>query len=215
MRVAQASRLRHGTRRAIARRYATAAQAKSVYARDYAAAKHEPFWAEAAERILWTKKPSIILDKSSAPFYHWYKDGTLNTCYNALDRHVSAGYGDRDAFIYESPITGAEPLHLSYGTTLDKVSRLATVLQEMGVKRGDRVVIYMPMVPEAAISMLACARLGAVHSVVFGGFAPDELAARVRHARPKVLITASCGVEPVRISSDIYLPICFCLPGTH
>jgi propionyl-CoA synthetase len=158
----------------------------------------EGFWMEAAEAIDWHRKPSRALDDSRAPLYGWYADAECNVCHNALDRHVAAGHGDRPAIIHDSPITGSKST-LTYAETLDAVSRLAGALAARGVGKGDRVVIYMPMVPEALVAMLACARLGAIHSVVFGGFAAPELAVRIDDAQPKALIAASCGIEPGRV----------------
>ncbi|AWS41243.1 propionyl-CoA synthetase [Streptosporangium sp. 'caverna'] len=158
----------------------------------------EGFWAEAAEAVTWTRAPRQVLDAGNPPLYRWFPDGELNTCFNALDRHVEAGHGDRVALIYDSPVTGASGKH-TYAELLDEVARFAGVLRSLGVGRGDRVVIYMPMIPEAVIAMLACARLGAVHSVVFGGFAPRELAARIDDAQPTVIVSASCGIEPTRV----------------
>ena len=156
------------------------------------------FWGEAAELISWDQVPNTVLDDSSAPFYHWFPDGVLNTCYNALDRHVEAGRGGQAALIYDSPLTGRSATY-TYEQLRDEVARFAGALSSLGVVKGDRVVIYMPMIPQAAIAMLACARLGAVHSVVFGGFAAHELALRIEDAKPKVLVCASCGLEPNRI----------------
>src|SRR3954453_4355315 len=158
----------------------------------------DSFWGEAAELISWYRKPTVVLDDSSAPFYRWFPDGVLNTCYNALDRHVEAGRGEQSALIYDSPVTGRRASY-SYAQLRDEVARFAGVLSSLGVVRGDRVVVYMPMIPEAVIAMLACARLGAVHSVVFGGFAAHELALRIEDAAPKVLVCASCGLEPNRV----------------
>ena len=159
----------------------------------------EGFWREAASAVSWEQPPGErILDSSRPPFYRWFPDATLNTCFNALDRHVEAGRGDQAALIYDSPVTATKRTY-TYQELRDEVARLAGVLAGLGVTAGDRVVIYMPMVPEAVMSMLACARLGAVHSVVFGGFAPHELAVRVDHARPKVVISASCGIEGSRV----------------
>jgi len=158
----------------------------------------EAFWMQAAEAIDWVKKPSKALDDSNAPFYQWYTDGEMNTCYNALDRHVKAGRGDQTAIIYDSPITGAKN-KISYAELTERVANLAGGLARKGVGKGDRVLIYMPMVPEALEAMLACARLGAVHSVVFGGFAANELAVRIDDATPKAVIAASCGIEPGRV----------------
>ena len=158
----------------------------------------EAFWGDAARGIDWYREPSVILDSSNPPFYRWFSDGELNTCYNALDRHVRDGRGDQAALIYDSPVTGTSRRY-SYRELLDQVARFAGVLQGLGVTKGDRVVIYLPMIPEAAISMLACARIGAIHSVVFGGFAAPELAARIDDAAPKVVVTASCGIEGTRV----------------
>ncbi len=158
----------------------------------------EAFWMQAAEAIDWVKKPSRALEGSNAPMYQWYADGVMNTCYNALDRHVAAGRGDQAAIIYDSPITGAKATY-SYSEMLERVSVLAGALARKGVGKGDRVLIYMPMVPEAVEAMLACARLGAIHSVVFGGFAANELATRIDDATPKAVIAASCGIEPGRV----------------
>ncbi len=169
---------------------------KSVY--DGWKADPEAFWMEAAEAISWTKKPTYALDSSNAPLYEWFTDGEANTCYNALDRHVEAGRGDQTAIIYDSPITGAKR-KISYAELTDQVAMLAGALKAKGVGKGDRVLIYMPMVPEALNAMLACARIGAVHSVVFGGFAANELAVRIDDATPKAIIAASCGIEPGRV----------------
>ena len=158
----------------------------------------EAFWGEQAGLIDWIRKPQRILDDSAAPFYRWYPDATLNTCYNALDRHVIAGHAERTALIYDSAVTGAKRSY-TYAQLLEEVAAFGGVLSTLGVAKGDRVVIYMPMIPEAVIAMLACARIGAVHSVVFGGFAPHELAIRIDDARPTVLVTASCGIEPSRV----------------
>ena len=158
----------------------------------------EAFWLKAAEGVSWDQFPSVALDSSAAPLYRWYPDGILNTCFNAVDRHVEAGRGDHSALIYDSPLADAKRT-LTYADMLDEVGRFAGVLASLGVVMGDRVVIYMPMIPEAVIAMLACARLGAVHSVVFGGFAPAELAARIDDASPRVIVSASCGIEPSRV----------------
>ena len=155
-------------------------------------------WEAAAKDIFWYQAPTVILDDSDPPFYRWYPDGITNACYNALDIHVQQGRGEQLAVIYDSPVTGAKS-QISYAELLDSVSRLAGVLLEHGVGKGDRVLIYMPMVPEALMAMLACARLGAIHSVVFGGFASNELAVRIDDATPKIVLSASCGVEPTRI----------------
>ena len=167
-----------------------------VYAR--ALAEPETFWAEAAEAIYWDKKWDKVLDDSNAPFYRWFAGGRLNTCYNALDRHVEAGHGDQPALIHDSPVTDSVTTY-SYSELLDAVARFAGALAERGVGPGERVIIYMPMVAEAAIAMLACARLGAVHSVVFGGFASNELAVRIDDCAPKLIVSASCGIEVNRV----------------
>ena len=170
------------------------------YQSAYAQSMADPneFWGNAAKLVKWDKNPKVILDDSNPPLYRWFSDGMLNTCYNALDRHVVDGRADQPAVIHESAITG-KSLILTYAQMLEKVARFAGALRMAGVEKGDRVVIYMPMVPEALIAMLATARLGAVHSVVFGGFAPAELAARIDDAKPKVIVSASCGLEPTRI----------------
>jgi propionyl-CoA synthetase len=172
----------------------------SNYQRAYEKSLTDPagFWGEAAQLVKWDKTPKVILDDSNIPLYRWFSDGMLNTCYNALDRHVIDGRSDQPAVIHESAITGKSSI-LTYAQMLEKTARFAGALRMAGVEKGDRVVIYMPMVPEALIAMLACARLGAVHSVVFGGFAPAELAARIDDAKPKVIVSASCGLEPTRI----------------
>lgn len=158
----------------------------------------EVFWAEAAKDISWIKPAERVLDDSHAPLYRWFVGGQLNTCYNAVDRHVEAGRGEQAAILYDSPITGTKS-QITYAELQDKVARFAGVLASRGVVKGDRVIVYMPMIPEALVAMLACARLGAVHSVVFGGFAPHELATRIDDAKPKALVCASCGLEPGRV----------------
>ncbi|EWC59716.1 Acetyl-coenzyme A synthetase [Actinokineospora spheciospongiae] len=177
---------------------------------DYAAARErgltdpEGFWLDAAGALDWDRAPTRALDDSAAPLYRWFPDGVLNTCHNALDRHVAAGRGEQVALVYDSPVTGTKAAY-TYAELTDLVARFAGVLAGLGVVKGDRVVIYLPMVPQAVVAMLACARLGAVHSVVFGGFAPRELAGRIADAEPKVLVTATCGVEPTRVVE--YRPI--------
>lgn len=159
----------------------------------------EGFWAEAAQAIDWVKPWDKVLDDSGAPhFYRWFDGAECNTCYNAVDRHVESGRGEQAAIIYDSPITGSQRT-ITYAELQDEVSRCAGVLQSLGVTKGDRVIVYMPMIPEAAVAMLACARIGAIHSVVFGGFAANELATRVKDATPKAILTASCGIEPGRV----------------
>jgi propionyl-CoA synthetase len=157
----------------------------------------DAFWGEAARAIDWNTPPPRVLDADHPPFYRWFTGGSLNTCYNAIDRHVAAGRGDQAAVHYDSPVTRARRT-ITYAALLDEVSRFAGVLCGLGVEKGDRVVVYLPMVPEAVVAMLACARIGAVHSVVFGGFAPAELAARIEDAKPKVVVSASGGIEPTR-----------------
>ncbi|WP_427008134.1 AMP-binding protein [Pseudarthrobacter sp. H2] len=164
---------------------------------DRSLAEPAEFWLDAASKVSWTTPPRQALDSSRAPLYGWFPDGILNTSYNALDRHVEAGRGAQDALVYDSAMLGTQRRY-SYAELTDLVARFAGVLRSNGVGKGDRVVIYMPMIPEAAIAMLATARLGAVHSVVFGGFAPKELAARIRDAAPAVVVTASGGIEPAR-----------------
>lgn len=156
------------------------------------------FWADAARAIDWDTFPTTILDDSDKPFYRWYRGGQLNICHNALDRHVADGRAEQAALIYDSPVTGVKQT-LTYAQLLDKVARFAGVLRDLGVGKGDRVIIYMPMIPEAVVGMLACARIGAVHSVVFGGFAPHELATRINDATPKAILSASCGIEGAKV----------------
>ncbi len=158
----------------------------------------ESFWAEAAEGIDWERRWDRVLDDSRAPFYRWFSGGRLNTCYNCLDRHVDAGRGEQAALIYDSPVTETVSVR-SFRELRDEVARFAGVLRSLGAAPGDRVVIYMPMVPETVVAMLACARIGAVHSVVFGGFAAKELATRIDDARPRLVVSASCGIEPGRV----------------
>ena len=155
-------------------------------------------WKEAAKAVFWYREPTTLLDDSNPPFYRWFPDGVTNACYNALDVHVEEGRGEQAALIYDSPVTETKRRY-TYSQLLSEVARCAGLLAELGVEKGDRVLIYMPMVPEAVISMLACARIGAVHSVVFGGFASNELAVRIDDAEPKVILSASCGVEPSRV----------------
>jgi propionyl-CoA synthetase len=177
-----------------------------AYQDAYTASRTDPesFWLAAAEAVSWTRPPHQALDDTREPFYRWFPDGVLNTCYNALDRHVAAGHGDRTALVYDSPVTG-DTARFSYAELTDQVARFAGALRGLGVRQGDRVVIYLPMVPQAVVAMLACARIGAVHSVVFGGFAPRELAARIDDAKPTAVVCASCGIEPTRVIE--YKPI--------
>jgi propionyl-CoA synthetase len=158
----------------------------------------EGFWARAAEDIHWEKRWDKVLDASRPPFYRWFPGARVNTCFNALDRHVDAGHGERLALIYDSPVTGQKKT-FTYRALRDQVAVLAGAIAAEGVKAGDRVIIYMPMVPEAVMAMLACARIGAIHSVVFGGFAANELATRIDDAKPAMVLSASCGIEPGRI----------------
>ena len=166
----------------------------------YAAWKADPdaFWMQAADAIDWDRAPTKALFDENAPFYEWYSDGLVNTCWNAVDRHVEAGHGDRIAIIHDSPVTHSTR-EISYTELRNRVATLAGALRAKGVTKGDRVIIYMPMIPEALEAMLACTRLGAIHSVVFGGFAASELAVRIDDAQPKCIIAASCGIEPGRV----------------
>ncbi|MFG1301152.1 propionyl-CoA synthetase [Xanthobacter sp. V3C-3] len=172
----------------------------SRYAETYASWRADPaaFWGEAAKALEWSRAPAQVFDAEAGVYGRWFPDAACNICHNALDRHVAAGRGDQAALIYDSPITGTKRT-LSYAEMLDQVSTLGAVLQDLGVGKGDRVLIYMPMVPEAIGAMLACARIGAIHSVVFGGFAAKELATRIEDAEPKVILAASCGIEPNRV----------------
>ena len=158
----------------------------------------EAFWMKAADHIDWDRAPSFALDARKAPLYEWYPDAMVNTCYNAVDRHVIAGKGAQAAIIYDSPITGQKDT-ISYADLRDKTARLAGALRTRGITKGDRVIIYMSMVPEAIVAMLACTRIGAIHSVVFGGFAAHELAVRIDDAKPKAILATSCGIEPGRV----------------
>ena len=158
----------------------------------------EEFWENVAKDIFWYKKPTKILNSSNPPFYKWYEDGITNTCYNAIDIHIDNGKGDKIAIIYDSPITGAKK-KFTYNQLKEKVSLFAGALKNQGVTKGDRVIIYMPMIPEAVFAMLACGRIGAIHSVVFGGFAANELASRIDDSKAKIIVSASCGYEPGRV----------------
>ena len=164
----------------------------------------ETFWARAASELDWEKPWADVLDASDAPFYEWFRGGEINTCHNALDRHCDAGRGEQAALIYDSPVTGQQKTY-SYSELRDQVARFAGVLAGQGVAKGDRVIIYMPMIPEAVIAMLACARIGAIHSVVFGGFAAHELASRIVDAQPSLIVSASCGIEGKRVIP--YVPL--------
>jgi propionyl-CoA synthetase len=158
----------------------------------------EAFWGKIGEDIHWSKKFTKVLDDSNKPFYRWFPDGEMNTCYNAVDYHAENGRGDQAAIIYDSPVTNTVR-KITYSELKDQVSKFAGVLASNGVTKGDRVILYMPMIPEAAVAMLACARIGAIHSVVFGGFASNELAIRIDDAKPKLVVSASCGIEGKKI----------------
>jgi len=170
------------------------------YDEAYAQSLENPdtFWGAAAKDCHWYKTWDRVLDDSNVPFYRWFTGGQVNTCYNALDYHIENGRGDQAALIYDSPVTGTIKTY-TYNELRDTVARFAGVLAAQGVGKGDRVIIYMPMIAEAAVAMLACARIGAVHSVVFGGFAANELATRINDAKPKVIVSASCGIEVSKI----------------
>jgi propionyl-CoA synthetase len=176
------------------------------YERAWAESRADPrrFWARAAEAVEWMRRPRAVFDDSGPGSPRWFPGGMLNTCSNALDLHVACGRAEQTALVHDSPLTGRQQ-RFSYRALLERVSRFAGALRALGVERGDRVLLYMPMVPEAVIGMLASARLGAIHSVVFGGFAANELAQRIQHAAPKVVLTASCGLEPGRVVA--YAPL--------
>src|SRR4030066_1918031 len=167
------------------------------YDEAYSRSMNDPkgFWADAAEAVSWIKKWDSVVSSPKPEFYRWFEGAQMNTCYNAIDRHVERGRKDQLAIIYDSPLTGVVKKK-TYGELLTAVSLLAGMLKKYGVEKGDRVIIYMPMIPETLFAMLACARIGAVHSVVFGGFAPNELAVRIDDAKPKVILSATCGIEP-------------------
>src|SRR6195952_2889744 len=177
---------------------------KSRYHEVHARSLSDPegFWAEAAREIDWIEPPKKIFDPSMGLYGRWFVGGVVNTCYNALDRHVANGRADQVALIHDSPLANpAGPSTITkytYAELLAEVRTLAAIMQDFGVAKGDRVILYMPMVPETVIAMLACARIGAVHSVVFGGFAANELATRIDDAKPKLVLSASCGLEPGR-----------------
>lgn len=172
----------------------------NLYAQAYEQSINDPegFWGNAAEDCHWFKRWDRVLDDGNQPFYRWFSGGETNTCYNAVDVHIENGLGDQDAIIYDSPVTDTVKRY-TYSQLKDQVSRFSGVLASKGVAKGDRVLIYMPMIPEAVFAMLACARIGAVHSVVFGGFAADELATRINDAKPKVIVSASCGIEVKKV----------------
>ncbi|MDF3415072.1 propionyl-CoA synthetase [Sulfitobacter sp. M57] len=170
------------------------------YTETYANWQKDPtgFWSQAAGEIDWIKSPDVVLDENNPPLTTWFPDAVCNTCYNAVDRHVVSGQGAQVAIIHDSPVTGSQT-KITYDTLLDRVARVAGVLTAQGIKKGDRVIIYMPMIPEALIAMLACARIGAVHSVVFGGFSAHELAVRIDDAAPKAILAASAGIEGKKV----------------
>ena len=169
---------------------------KEIY--QHASEKPQEFWAQAAEDLIWQKKWQKVLDDKNSPFNTWFAGGKINTCYNALDRHVEAGSSDRVALIYDSPLAATKE-KITYLELRDRVAAFSGVLKKYGVEYGDRVVIYMPMIPETVVAMLACSRIGAIHSVVFGGFASNELAKRIDDAKPKLIVSASCGLEPGKV----------------
>ncbi len=175
-------------------------QGESLYHKVHARSLADPegFWSEAAKEIDWVESPKKIFDPSQGTYGRWFAGGVVNTCYNALDRHVERGRADQLALIHDSPLTNSVT-KLTYAELLNEVQALAAIMHDFGVAKGDRVILYMPMVPEAVVAMLACARIGAVHSVVFGGFAAKELATRIDDAQPKLILSASCGIEPGRI----------------
>ena len=175
--------------------------ATSRYPEVYARWQRDPqgFWGEAARDVAWIKPPKTVFDPNAGVYGRWFPDGVCNTCYNAVDRHVEAGRGEQAAIIYDSPVTNSKQT-ITYAALQTQTETLAGILRHnFGVKKGDRVILYLPMVPEALVAMLACARIGAVHSVVFGGFAPKELATRIDDAKPKVIVSASCGIEGARV----------------
>lgn len=180
--------------------HAAPARPAEGYRETYASWQADPeaYWLDIAEGIDWIRPPQRAFDAEQGVYGRWFPDATCNTCFNALDRHVRDGRGEQVALIYDSPVTGTKA-KFTYALMLDEVATLAAVLQDLGVGKGDRVIVYMPMIPEAAFAMLACARIGAVHSVVFGGFAAKELATRIDDAEPKVILTATCGIEPTRV----------------
>lgn len=170
------------------------------YEEAYARSLSDPegFWGDAANGVHWFRKWDRVLDRSGDPLARWFRGGLTNTCYNALDIHVESGRAEQTALIYDSPLTNTAR-SVTYRQLRDEAARFAGALVSLGVTKGDRVILYMPMVPEAVVAMLGCARIGAVHSVVFGGFAPPELAKRIADAKPKVIVSASCGIEPGRV----------------
>src|SRR5919198_612929 len=169
---------------------------KTTYDETYRRALTDPagFWAAAAEDLYWDRRWDRVFDDARPPFYRWFAGGRLNTCYNALDLHIDRGRGKQRALVYDSPMTESVRT-FTYAELRDAVARVAGALRRQGIAKGDRVIIYMPMVPEAVMAMLACARIGAIHSVVFGGFASNELAKRIDDAKPRLILSASCGIE--------------------
>src|SRR5271163_3173189 len=172
----------------------------SRYHEVYARWQRDPlgFWGEAAADVDWFEKPKAVFDPNAGIYGRWFVGGVCNTCFNAVDRHVDAGRGDQAAIIYDSPLAGVKRT-ITYHRLMTETQVLAGMLRDLGVGKGDRVILYMPMIPEAVFAMLACARIGAIHSVVFGGFAAPELATRIDDAKPKVILAASCGIEVQRI----------------
>ncbi|MBC8131053.1 MAG: AMP-binding protein [Rhizobiaceae bacterium] len=172
---------------------------ESRYREAYAGWQQDPegFWLEQSGTLDWFDAPTTAFDGTAGIYGRWFPDATCNTCHNALDRHVAAGRGDQAALVYDSPVTGTQR-RITYAELLREVTALAATLTDLGVGKGDRVIVYMPMIPETVAAMLACARIGAIHSVVFGGFAARELATRIDDAQPKAMLTASCGIEPSR-----------------
>jgi propionyl-CoA synthetase len=175
-------------------------QDRSKYHEVHARSLSDPegFWADAAREIDWIEPATKVFDPGSGLYGRWFTGAVVNTCYNALDRHVAGGRADQLALIHDSPLTNTVT-KFTYAELLKEVQTLAAVMHDFGVAKGDRVILYMPMVPEAVVAMLACARIGAVHSVVFGGFAAKELATRIDDAQPKLIFSASCGLEPGRL----------------
>src|SRR4030088_3597013 len=175
----------------------------SRYHEVYARWQRDPqgLWAEAAQAIDWIEPPKRVFDPDAGIYGRWFVGGVCNTCWNAVDRHVKAGRGKQAAFIYDSPVSNTKRT-ITYAELLDEVKAFAAILRDLGIQQGDRVILYMPMVPEALIAMLSCARIGAVHSVVFGGFAAKELATRIEGAKPKLIFSANCWLEPRRLGQD-------------
>ena len=170
----------------------------SIQVHKHSLSAPEEFWGSVGKDIVWSKQPEKVLDASNAPFYRWYKGGEMNTCYNCVDRHIVEGHGDQNAIIFDSPVTDTIR-KITYNELSEQINTFAGLLVAKGITKGDRVVIYMPNIPEAAVAMLACARLGAIHSVVFGGFAAPELATRIRDSMPKLVICSSCGIDGAKV----------------